>query len=240
LRKPRHIGIIMDGNGRWAQLRGRPRTFGHIKGTRTAKKVITACRQKGIEYLTLYAFSTENWLRPIEEVSFLMNLLRRYIKRETNNLIKQNIRFVTIGDINRLPPDLVQALAATVKATENNTGMVLTFALSYGSRWEIVRAAKLLADKVKSGELSSDQINEKAFESQLLSHPIPDLDLIIRTSGETRLSNFMLWQAAYAELIFTETLWPDFDLHELDEILLKFIRIERRFGAIKPHENTVN
>jgi undecaprenyl diphosphate synthase len=240
LRKPRHIGIIMDGNGRWAQLRGKPRTFGHIKGTRTAKKVITACRQKGVEYLTLYAFSTENWLRPIEEVSFLMNLLRRYIKRETSNLIKQNIRFVTIGDINRLPPDLVKALEATVKATEKNTGMVLTFALSYGSRWEIVRAAKILIEKVQRGELSAEEINEQSFGSQLLSNPAPDLDVIIRTSGETRLSNFMLWQAAYAELFFTETLWPDFDINELDEILLKFIRIERRFGTIKNHENVLN
>lgn len=240
MRKPKHIGIIMDGNGRWAQLRGRRRTFGHIKGARTAKKIITACAKKKVEYLTLYTFSTENWLRPEAEVSFLMLLLRRYLKKELNTLIKENIRFSVIGEQDRLPSDLVQTIEAAVHATEKNTGMNLIFALSYGSRREIALTARQLAQRVASKEILPEEIDESMFNAHLMTSNLPDLDLIIRTSGESRLSNFMLWQAAYAELFFTETLWPDFEVDELDQILLKFIKTDRRFGAINTHELLFN
>lgn len=240
MRKPKHIGIIMDGNGRWAQLRGRHRTFGHIKGARTAKKIITACAKKKVEYLTLYAFSTENWLRPQEEVSFLMLLLRRYLKKELATLIEENIRFSVVGDLSRLPTDLLETIHTAVSATSKNTGMNLVFALSYGSRWEIAKVAQKLAQQVAEGNLNPNDINESLIDANLSTAPAPDLDLVIRTSGEARLSNFMLWQAAYAELIFTNTLWPDFSSHELDDILIKFLKTERRFGAIKVHEAFFN
>ncbi len=233
---PKHVAIIMDGNGRWAQLRGRPRTFGHIKGARVAKQIITACAEKGIQNLTLYAFSSENWLRPINEVNFLMTLLRRYLKREALNLVKENIRFTVIGEIEKLPADVVEAIHYVKQATQNNTGMNLTFAISYGSRNEIIEAVKSLATKVKNDEISLSEIDEELFSSYLQTKDTPDPDLIIRTSGESRLSNFLMWQAAYSEFYFTSVLWPDFTVNELNKALNEYLKRERRFGAVNLHE----
>jgi undecaprenyl diphosphate synthase len=235
---PKHIAIIMDGNGRWAQLRGRPRTFGHIKGARVAKKIITACAQQGIENLTLYAFSSENWLRPVSEVSFLMTLLRRYLKKEAANLVKENIQFTVIGEIEKLPSDVIEAIQFVKKSTEQNTGMKLTFAISYGSRNEILDAVKKIAAKVKFQEMDIQQINEDVFSKHLQTKDTPDPDLIIRTSGENRLSNFLMWQAAYSEFYFTDILWPDFTEQDLNLALIDFQKRERRFGAVDTHEVT--
>ncbi len=222
----------MDGNGRWAQLRGRPRTFGHIKGARVAKKVISACAEMGIENLTLYAFSTENWLRPEQEVAFLMRLLGRYLKRETENLLAENIRFSVIGNVASLPKEMRTVVQDTISATQHCTGMRLIFALSYGSRQEIVATTKALALKVQNGELEVSDIDESLFSMNLSTHPAPDLDLMIRTSGEQRVSNFLLWQSAYSELYFTRTLWPDFNRTELEQIFAYFLSRERRFGQV--------
>lgn len=230
----RHIGIIMDGNGRWAERSGRPRIFGHIKGARIAKRIITECTKKNIEYLTLYAFSTENWLRPEQEVSFLMTLLKRYLKKEVATLVQQNIRFTAIGQLHKLPLEVMQVLQQTIEATQHCTGMNLVFALSYGSKSELVEATKALAQKVSSGELSPSQINEELLSQHLSNYPAPPVDLVIRTSGEKRLSNFMLWQSAYAELYFSETLWPDFNEIEFNYILADFYRRNRKFGAVSP------
>jgi undecaprenyl diphosphate synthase len=234
---PKHVAIIMDGNGRWAQLRGRPRTYGHIKGARVAKKMITACAEKGLENLTLYAFSSENWLRPPMEVLFLMNLLRRYLKKETATLVKQNIRFRAIGDLAKLPADVIKAIDYATETTAQNTGMNLIFAISYGSRQEVTTAVQKLAQRVADGELKPDEIDESMIQNNLNTAGLPDPDLIIRTSGEHRLSNFLLWQAAYAEFYFCETLWPEFSTEDLDIALLNFLKRERRFGAIHHHEN---
>jgi undecaprenyl diphosphate synthase len=227
----------MDGNGRWAQVRGKPRTFGHIKGARVAKKIITACSEKGISHLTLYAFSTENWLRPAAEVLFLMNLLRRYLKKETNNLMKKNIRFRTIGEIERLPRDIQNAIEYATNQTAGNTGLTLTFAISYGSRQEITLAMKSLANKVKSGEIDANEIDEVKIHHEMMTKGQPDPDLIIRTSGEHRLSNFLLWQAAYSEFYFSETLWPDFSVADLEIAILSYLKRDRRFGMTNQHES---
>lgn len=228
-----HLGIIMDGNGRWAQNKKRPRTFGHIKGARIAKNIITECAKLKVPYLTLYAFSSENWLRPQAEVSFLMNLLRRYLRKETDRLVEQNIRFNVIGDLNRLPTDALAAILHAKDKTAHNTGMVLTFAISYGSRQEITSAMKTLAAKVQKGLINADDIDELSVHQHLMTNNLPDPDLIIRTSGEHRLSNFLLWQAAYSEFYFTETLWPDFKEEELHYALKSFEKRERRFGAVE-------
>jgi undecaprenyl diphosphate synthase len=237
---PKHIAIIMDGNGRWAQLRRKPRIFGHIKGTRVAKKIITACSRKGVKHLTLYAFSTENWLRPQSEVSFLMDLLRRYLKKETENLVKENIRFSIIGDISRVPGDVKDAITKAMHATAKCTGLNLIFALSYGSRQEITDAVKTIAAKVSAGELKITDIDESLVNAALSTAPMPDPDLIIRTSGELRLSNFLMWQAAYSEFYFTSTLWPDFTETDLDQALQDYHRRQRRFGAVSSNEKTLN
>lgn len=235
---PKHLAIIMDGNGRWAQLRGKPRTYGHLKGTRNAKKIITACADKGIKNLTLYAFSSENWLRPHAEVSFLMALLQRYLKRETGNLVKKNIRFSVIGDMSKLPADVLKAIDFAAQATSKNTGMNLIFALSYGSRQEITSAVKKVAQKVQNGEITPEEVDEALVHSQLSTAQWPDPDLIIRTSGEHRLSNFLLWQAAYSEFYFSDVLWPDFKAEDLDLALHNFLKRDRRFGAINQNETT--
>ncbi len=234
---PEHIAIIMDGNGRWAQMRSRPRTYGHIKGTRVAKKIITSCSRKGIKYLTLYAFSSENWMRPKGEVSLLMSLLKRYLHKETNNLVKENIFFETIGDLSRLPEDVLAAIAKAKKATSQCTGLRLTFAISYGSRWEIASAAKALARQVADGTLDPEDIDESLLNAQMHTYPMPDPDLIIRTSGEKRLSNFLMWQAAYSEFYFSETLWPDFTELDLDLAIGNYLKRERRFGALTTSQN---
>jgi undecaprenyl diphosphate synthase len=225
----------MDGNGRWAELRRRNRTFGHLRGARIAREIIETCSKKGIGHLTLYAFSAENWLRPLEEVSFLMALLSRHLKRERANLVKNNIRFAAIGDLKKLPASVMAEVDETIRATENCTGMLLTFALSYGGRQEIVEATRAIAQAVARGELSIDQIDESLFESNLQTGRLPtgktpDPDLIIRTSGESRLSNFLLWQSAYSEILITPTLWPDYGEKEFEEALNWFSGRERRFG----------
>jgi undecaprenyl diphosphate synthase len=238
---PKHIAIIMDGNGRWAQAKARPRTFGHIKGARVAKSIITACAKKKIEYLTLYAFSTENWLRPANEVVFLMTLLRRYLKKETDTLVRQNIRFQVVGDMNRIPTDILKAIQYATEITKNNTGMTLVFALSYGARQELSLAVQKLAQQVQSGNLLPSEIDESLIQSNLQTYSMPDPDLIIRTSGEQRLSNFFLWQAAYSELYFTDTLWPDFKDFDLDLAIIDFLKRKRRFGKIEEiHENSAH
>ncbi len=230
MKTPRHLAIIMDGNGRWAELRRRDRTFGHLKGARVAKSVIESCAKRGVEYLTLYAFSTENWLRPKAEVSFLMRLLARNMRKERRTLMKNNIRFSVIGEIERLPEPVLNEVKSTIEETRSNTGMNLTFALSYGGRQEITAALVEIARDVAEGRLSLDEINEATLSERLQSAFMPDPDLIIRTSGEYRLSNFMLWQAAYSELYITQTLWPDFTGAELERAFAHFAARERRFG----------
>jgi undecaprenyl diphosphate synthase len=230
---PQHLAIIMDGNGRWAQLRGKPRTYGHIKGTRVAKTIITECADLGVKYLTLYAFSTENWLRPKSEVALLMKLLHRYLRRETENLVKKNIRFSIIGDIEHLPKATIEAIETAMAATAKCTGLRLVFALSYGSRQEITEMVRKVARKVKAGELEISDIDEVTVNSNLSTYPVPDPDLIIRTSGEQRLSNFLLWQAAYSEFYFSETLWPDFKKEDLFAALEDFSQRQRRFGGLQ-------
>lgn len=220
----------MDGNGRWAQVRGRDRTFGHLKGARMAKNTIETCAELGVQQLTLYAFSTENWLRPKNEVSFLMMLLARHLRKERRNLLKNNIRFSVIGDLSRLPKPVLNETEQTIEATRGNTGMSLTFALSYGSRQEITSAVQELCREAAAGRIQPDEITEKMISDRLQTATMPDPDLIIRTSGEYRLSNFLLWQAAYSELYITETLWPDFTTEELQKAFKQFSLRERRFG----------
>lgn len=227
---PRHLAIIMDGNGRWAQARGHNRFFGHVRGARVAKSVIEECARMKVPFLTLFAFSNENWLRPPAEVSFLMVLLERKLKRERQLLIDQNIQFRAIGDLSRLPDFVRTEVEKTVEATADNTGMVLTFALSYGGRPEIAEMAKAIAEKVRDGELDPSDIDEATVAANLPTSFLPDPDLIIRTSGELRLSNFFLWQSAYSEIFFEETAWPDFTVQQLRAALERYARRERRFG----------
>lgn len=231
---PKHVAIIMDGNGRWAELRRRNRTFGHLRGARIAREIIEAASKRGLKELTLYTFSSENWLRPLEEVSFLMALLSRHLKRERATLIKNKIRFQAIGELDRLPASVRAEVEETVRATAECTGMTLTFALSYGGRQEILMAAKALAVSAAKGEfdpqsISDDKLYER-FQSGLLTNGMSDPDLVIRTSGETRLSNFFLWQCAYSEIYFTQTLWPDYSEAELETALQWYGSRERRFG----------
>ncbi len=230
MKVPTHLAIIMDGNGRWAQLHGRERTFGHLRGARIAKSVIEHCAELGVKHLTLYAFSTENWLRPKTEVAFLMRLLARHMRKERESLVANNIRFTTIGDLARLPEAVQAEVRKTKAATARNDGMHLVFALSYGSRQELTAAARRLAEDVAAGRLTPEDITEDAVRARLETSETPDPDLIIRTSGECRLSNFLMWQAAYSELYVAKTLWPDFTLQELEHAFLSFADRERRFG----------
>lgn len=223
----------MDGNGRWAAGRGHPRGYGHVKGTRVAKQIITDCSRLGIRWLTLYAFSSENWFRPHAEVRLLMQILQRYLSRESGNLVKENIRLTVVGETSRLPQDVRAALEKTVAATAACTGLNLVFCLSYGSRQEIADAARKLARDVRDGRLNPEDIDEAVFDGALWTKPAPDPDLIIRTSGERRLSNFLLWQAAYAEFWFTEKPWPDFNRAELDRALADFANRNRRYGRLE-------
>jgi undecaprenyl diphosphate synthase len=232
LNKLQHVAIIMDGNGRWAQLRRRPRTFGHIKGARVAKKIITHAADLGLKHLTLYAFSSENWFRPENEVSFLMLLLARYLKRESDNLYKKNIRFSVIGDTTKLPVEIQKAIAHTTKLTTHNTGLHLSFAISYGSRQEIIQAVQNLAAKVAAGEMKVEQISESSISDSLMTAGTPDPDLIIRTSGEARLSNFLMWQASYSEMYFSPVLWPDYTAKDFNEAIKHYLGRERRFGKV--------
>jgi undecaprenyl diphosphate synthase len=230
LKPPKHLAIIMDGNGRWAKARGHSRFYGHIKGGRVAKSVIEECSKLKMEYLTLFAFSTENWFRPKEEVSFLMKLLAKKLRSERHLLMEQNIRFCAIGEIERLPLAVRAEVLKTIEVTKNNSGMVLTFALSYGGRQEIVEMTKNIAEKIQSGDIDPSEIDEATLAANMPSSFLPDPDLVIRTSGERRISNFFLWQTAYSEIIFEDSSWPDFTISRLHEILLFFERRERRFG----------
>jgi undecaprenyl diphosphate synthase len=227
---PFHVAIIMDGNGRWAQQRGLDRIFGHQQGVIALREVIETAAELGIKYLTLYAFSTENWGRPDEEVSALMGIMVQSLNKETDTLIQNNVRLKTIGDVDRLSADVRERLFETIQLTSVCTGLNLVVALSYSSRWEIVEAARKLSVDVKKGILNSDEIDENEFEKYLTTFGIPDPELIIRTSGELRISNFLLWQLAYSEFYFTNILWPDFGKDEFYNAIIDFQKRERRFG----------
>ena len=229
-RIPRHIAIIMDGNGRWAKKQGLARMIGHRQGVTTVHNITEAAAELGIEYLTLYAFSTENWNRPKEEVDALMSLLVDTIAKETPTLMKNNVRLLTIGDLERLPKATREKFLGCINQTAANTGLNLVLALSYSSRWEMIEAAKNIAAEVKSGVLTLDDINEATISSHLTTNGIPDPDLLIRTSGELRISNFLLWQIAYSELYFTDRLWPEFTVEDLYDAIIDYQHRERRFG----------
>jgi len=228
---PRHVAIIMDGNGRWAKARGMPRAAGHRQGAEAARKVLRAAGEAGVECLTLYAFSSENWRRPEDEINDLMGLLRLYISRELDSLHKEGIRLKIIGDHGAFEPATARMVDQAVERTAGNTRMTLAIALNYGSRNEIVNAARSLASRAAAGEIQPDAIDEAMVERALDTADLPPLDLLIRTSGEQRLSNFLLWQSAYAELLFVDALWPDFDGEALAAALSEFSRRERRFGG---------
>jgi undecaprenyl diphosphate synthase len=227
---PHHIAIIMDGSGRWAKQRGNQRIFGHRNAIEAVRDTVEACAELGVLYLTLYAFSTENWKRPKMEVDALMSLLVQTIHKETPTLLKNNVKLNTIGDITSLPKDVSKQLHEAIKNTSANTGLTLTLALSYSSRWEILDAVQKIAKKIESGELKASDINSDCFSRHLNTGNIPDPELLIRTSGEYRISNFLLWQIAYSELHFIPTLWPDFRREDLYKAIVDFQKRERRFG----------
>jgi len=227
---PQHLAIIMDGNGRWAERQGMPRLAGHQKGVETVREITRACVTRGIRHLTLFAFSSENWQRPAQEVQALMSLLTSFLTQELDSLQENRIRLSVIGELDRLTPTARESLAAACLKTADNDAMELVLALSYGSRNEMVRGARKLAERVARGEIAADQIDEKVFSEVLDTAGRPDPDLLIRTSGEQRISNFLLWQIAYSELYFTEVLWPEFDTQQLDLALNDYAQRQRRFG----------
>ena len=229
-RVPKHLAIIMDGNGRWAKEKGRPRAFGHKNGVSTVRKVLEACAEIGVEYLTLYAFSTENWKRPKLEVETLMTLLANSLKKELKSLMKNDVCLRAIGDISKLPKKAQKNLNEVFDATKDNKKITLTLALNYGSREEIVRMVKEISSKVVNNELSLEEIDENIINNHLYTFTLPDVDLLIRTSGEQRISNYLLWQIAYSELYFTEVHWPDFDKEHLYKAIIDYQNRERRFG----------
>jgi len=234
---PNHIAIIMDGNGRWAKKRNKSRGYGHKEGKKSAKKIIEVCAELGIKNLTLFAFSTENWNRPKLEIELLMKLLLTSLNEELEALNKNNIRFKTIGNLEKLPKKLLSYLTKATKKTQNNNRMTLTLALSYGAREEIVYAMQAIGDKVKNNLISLKNIDESVINQHLYTHYLPDVDLLIRTSGEKRISNFLLWQIAYAELYFTEKLWPDFSKEDFYEAIVNYQQRERRFGKTSKQIN---
>lgn len=225
---PKHVAIIMDGNGRWAKQQGKERTFGHQAGAETVQNITEEAARLGVKYLTLYTFSTENWNRPQDEIAALMNLLLNSIEEET--LMKNNICFRIIGDFEKLPTEVQKSLSACIEHTSKNTGMRLILALSYSSRWEITEAVRHIAIKVKNGEITPNQITDEYISSHLTTNFMPDPDLLIRTGGEIRLSNYLLWQCAYSELYFCDTFWPDFDNEEFRKAIYEYQQRERRFG----------
>ncbi len=228
---PQHIAIIMDGNGRWAQTRGLARTAGHKRGAEAVRRAVEGAVEEGIRYLTLFGFSSENWKRPEQEVHDLMGLLRFYLKSEIKKLNKEGIRLHIIGDRNRLEPDIVKLIIEAEESTADNLRLDLTIALSYGSRAEIVLAARKIAEQVAAGSLTPGDVSEDLISSHLYTHDIPDPDLLVRTSGEHRISNFLLWQLAYTELMFLDKRWPDFNKEDLRTAISEFQSRERRFGA---------
>ncbi|MES2574522.1 MAG: isoprenyl transferase [Bacteroidota bacterium] len=227
---PKHLAIIMDGNGRWAKQQGLLRAFGHENGTKSVKTTIETCAKLGVEFLTLYAFSTENWNRPKLEVETLMKLLINSLKKELTTLQQNNIRLNAIGNLDKLPNSAQKELFDVIEKTKNNTRLTLTLALSYGSREEIVSAIRTISDKVKNNIISIDSIDDSIINEHLYTQNLPEVDLLIRTSGEHRISNFLLWQIAYAELYFTDVLWPDFKEQDLYEAIISYQKRERRFG----------
>jgi undecaprenyl diphosphate synthase len=231
-RLPRHVAVIMDGNGRWAAQRGLPRTAGHREGVKRAKELVRACAERGVQVLTLYAFSTENWRRPGDEVGFLMKLFEESLRREIAGLKRHNVVFRPIGRVEQLPANVQREARRGEAETAGNTGLTLNVALNYGGRAELVDAARRLVARVQAGELSPEALDEAAFASELYTAGQPDPDLVIRPSGEQRLSNFLLWQSAYAELYLTSVLWPDFTTAELERALAAYASRERRFGGV--------
>ena len=229
-RLPSHVAVIMDGNGRWARQRGMDRIFGHNQGVKAVREIIEASAELKIRFLTLYAFSTENWGRPDEEVSALMGIMVQSLNKETDTLIRNDIKLTAIGDVDRLSADVRKRLMETIQLTSASKGLNLIIAMSYSSRWEITEAAKKLSAEISSGRLDPDDVNEYNFEKYLTTHGVPDPELMIRTSGEIRISNFLLWQLAYTELYFTEILWPDFGKEEFYKAIIDFQKRERRFG----------
>ncbi|MDD3038536.1 isoprenyl transferase [Bacteroides sp.] len=227
-RIPKHVAIIMDGNGRWAKQQGKERTFGHQAGAETVQNITEEAARLGVKYLTLYTFSTENWNRPQDEIAALMNLLLNSIEEET--LMKNNICFRIIGDFEKLPTVVQESLSACIEHTSKNTGMCLILALSYSSRWEITEAVRHIAIKVNNGEITPNQITDEYISSHLTTNFMPDPDLLIRTGGEIRLSNYLLWQCAYSELYFCDTFWPDFNNEEFRKAIYEYQQRERRFG----------
>jgi undecaprenyl diphosphate synthase len=237
LKLPRHIAIIMDGNGRWAKGKGKLRIFGHHSGVVSVREAVEAACELNLEYLTLYTFSSENWNRPKLEVMAIMELMVNTIHKEIKNFMKKNVKLNAIGDLDMLPEKCFKELNNAIETTAGNTGLVLTLALSYSSRREIVQAAKNIAVKVQSGELNINDIDEELFENNLYTGDMPDPELLIRTSGEHRISNYLLWQIAYAELYFTAKLWPDFGKEDLYEAVLDYQKRERRFGMTSEQVN---
>nr|WP_315244445.1 isoprenyl transferase [uncultured Flavobacterium sp.] len=227
---PQHLAIIMDGNGRWAKQQGFLRAFGHENGTKSVKETIKTCAKLGIGFLTLYAFSTENWNRPKLEVQALMKILVNSLRKELTTLQENNIRLNAIGNLDKLPKSAQKELMDVIEKTKNNTRLTLTLALSYGSREELVNAVRIISDKVKNNIISLDTIDDSIINEHLYTQNLPDVDLLIRTSGEHRISNFLLWQIAYAELYFTDVLWPDFKEQHLYEAIISYQKRERRFG----------
>lgn len=233
-RAARHVALIMDGNGRWARARGLPRLAGHYRGVETVRALLKACPDLGVEYLTLYAFSTENWARPPAEVAGLMRLFRIYMRRDAEQLRADGVRVVFVGDPSPLDPDIQDSMRALEERTRENTRLTLAVALNYGARAEITAAARRLAHRVAAGALAADDIDETALQTELATREMPDPDLIIRTSGEQRLSNFLLWQAAYAELMFVPETWPDFTAERFKDALARFAVRDRRYGGLGP------
>jgi undecaprenyl diphosphate synthase len=237
---PKHIAVIMDGNGRWAKKKGAMRIFGHRNAVQAVRDVTECCGELGIKYLTLYAFSTENWSRPKEEVDGLMELLVNTLKQEIGTLTENQVKLITIGDTSHLPHECQRNLEWAINETKNNSGLKLILALSYSGRWEILKAVQALAADAKAGKVEPKDINEKVFENYLQTSGIPDPELLIRTSGELRISNFLLWQIAYTELFITPTLWPDFRKEHLYEAIWSFQQRERRFGKTSEQLNPVS
>lgn len=232
-RLPVHIGVIMDGNGRWAKKRGLPRSAGHKAGADSLKKIVTHCNKLGIKYITVYAFSTENWSRPKEEVDYLMNLLLGYLRDAENTLAGENVVIRAIGSRAELSTEIQEQIIKTEKFTAQNTGIVMNIALNYGAREELTAAVKELVTEAQNKEIDPENITEKDISERLYTQGQPDPDLLIRTSGEIRLSNFMLWQLAYSEMYFTDKLWPDFSVKDLEEAIIEFQRRDRRYGGVK-------
>jgi len=232
LKIPEHVAIIMDGNGRWAKKRGLPRVAGHRKGADSVRKAVESCDKLGVKYLTLYAFSSENWSRPPKEVNALMGLLEKFLKDKTPEMMEDNVRLVSMGRLDRLPEHVRNELTKAIEVTSGNTGVTMNLALSYGGREEIVDAAKSIAAKVEAGVLSAEDVDNETLSQEMYTSKMPDPDLLIRTSGELRLSNFMLWQLSYAEIVITDKLWPDFRYDDFVAAINDFTNRDRRFGKV--------